>query len=98
MHNPPSIPQTLYHPLIIPCLNFDLIYQVILLKNLNEWNLFPAKRMILEKKGEGSKDWKAKEVKPHMKNSMYKKREDEIYKLQGEILSKERKKGDHIFK
>jgi hypothetical protein len=26
-----------------------------------------------------------------------KKREDEIYKLLGEILSKERKKGDHIF-
>jgi hypothetical protein len=25
------------------------------------------------------------------------KREDEIYKLLGEILSKERKKGDHIF-
>jgi hypothetical protein len=26
-----------------------------------------------------------------------KKREDEIYKLLGEILSKEREKGDHIF-
>jgi hypothetical protein len=26
-----------------------------------------------------------------------KEREDEIYKLLGEILSKERKKGDHIF-
>jgi hypothetical protein len=26
-----------------------------------------------------------------------KKKEDEIYKLLGEILSKERKKGDHIF-
>ena len=25
------------------------------------------------------------------------KKEDEIYKLLGEILSKERKKGDHIF-
>jgi hypothetical protein len=26
-----------------------------------------------------------------------KKKKDEIYKLLGEILSKERKKGDHIF-
>jgi hypothetical protein len=49
----------------------------------------------LEKKG--SKDWKAKEVKPHMKSSMLQKKEDEIYKLPGEILSKERQKGDHIF-
>jgi hypothetical protein len=31
-----------------------------------------------------------------MKSSMYKK-EDEIYKLLREILSKERKKGDRIF-
>jgi hypothetical protein len=48
------------------------------------------------KKSERSKDWKAKEVKPHMKSSIYKK-EDKIYKLLGEIISKERKKGDHIF-
>jgi hypothetical protein len=53
-NNPPSIPQTPYQPLIIHCLNFDPIYQVILLENSNEWNLFPAKRRILEKKG--SKD------------------------------------------
>jgi hypothetical protein len=72
-HNPPSIPQTPYQPLIIPCPNFDPIYQVILLENPNEWNLFPAKRRILKKK------------------------EDKICKLLGEILSKERKKGDHIF-
>jgi hypothetical protein len=45
----------------------------------------------------GSKDWKAKEVKPHMKKLHVTKKEDEIYKLLGEILSKERKKGDHIF-
>jgi hypothetical protein len=32
-----------------------------------------------------------------MKSSMYKKREDEIYRVLGEVLSKERKKGDHIF-
>jgi hypothetical protein len=43
------IPQTSYQPLIIPCPNFDPIYQVILLKNPDEWNLFPAKRMILKK-------------------------------------------------
>jgi hypothetical protein len=38
-------------------------------------------------------------VKPHLKSSMIqrKKREDEIYRLLGDILSKERKKGDHIF-
>jgi hypothetical protein len=37
-------------------------------------------------------------MKPHKKSSMYKKkREDEIYRLLGEILSKERKKGDHSF-
>jgi hypothetical protein len=36
---------------------------------------------------------KTKEVKPHMKSPMlYKKREDEIYMLLEEILSKERKK------
>jgi hypothetical protein len=51
---------------------------VILLENSNEWNLSPAKRRILEKKEKKrkrkrSKVWKAKEVKPHMKSSMYKK-------------------------
>jgi hypothetical protein len=51
------------------------------------------------RKKERSKDWKAKEVKPHLKSSMFqrKKREDEIYKLLAGIISKERKKGDHIF-
>jgi hypothetical protein len=48
-HNSPSIPQTPYHPLIIPCSNFDPIYQVILLENPNEWNLFQAKLQILSK-------------------------------------------------
>jgi hypothetical protein len=51
-HNSPSIPQTSYQPLIIPCPNFDPIYQVILLENSNEWNLFPAKGRILKKRGE----------------------------------------------
>jgi hypothetical protein len=70
-HNPPSIPQSSYQTLIIPCPNFDPIYQVILLENSNEWNLSPAKRRILEKKQ--SKDWKAKEVKPHLKSFMFQK-------------------------
>jgi hypothetical protein len=48
-HNPPSIPQTPYQTLIIPCPNFDPIYQVILLENSNEWNLSLAKRRILRK-------------------------------------------------
>jgi hypothetical protein len=95
-HNSPSIPQIPYQTLIIPCPNFDPIYQVILLENSNEWNLSPAKEEPLKKRG--SKDRKAKEVKPHMKKlHVSKKREDEIYKLLGEILSKEIKKGDHIF-
>jgi hypothetical protein len=42
-HNSPSIPQTPYQTLMIPCPNFDPIYQVILLENSNEWNLSPAK-------------------------------------------------------
>jgi hypothetical protein len=49
-YNPPSIPQTPYQPLIIPYPNFDPIYKVILLENPNEWNFFPAKRRILDKK------------------------------------------------
>jgi hypothetical protein len=48
----PSIPQTPYQTLIIPCPNFGHIYQVILLENSNEWNLSPAKRRILKKKKE----------------------------------------------
>jgi hypothetical protein len=50
-HNPPNIPQTPSQTLIIPCPNFDPNFQVILLENSNEWNLFPTKRRILEKKG-----------------------------------------------
>jgi hypothetical protein len=48
---------------------------VILLENSNKWNLSPAKegssKKIKREKGReqnrGSNDWKAKEVKPHMK-------------------------------
>jgi hypothetical protein len=51
-HNLPSIPQTPYQILIIPCPNFDPIYHVILQENSNEWNLSPAKRRILKKEKE----------------------------------------------
>jgi hypothetical protein len=50
-HNLPSILQTPYQTLIIPCPNFDPIYQVILLENSNEWNLSPEKKDP-QKKGE----------------------------------------------
>jgi hypothetical protein len=53
----------------------------------------PSKRRILkERERERSKDSKEKEVKPQLKSSMFKKREDEIYMLLGEILSKEKKR------
>jgi hypothetical protein len=68
-HNLPSIPQTSYQTLIIPCPNFDPIYQVILLENSNEWNLSPAKEGSSGKKE--SKDWKEKEVKPQLKSSIF---------------------------
>jgi hypothetical protein len=55
-HNPPSIPQNPYQTLIIPCPNFDPIYQVIILENSNEWNVSPAKRRILEKIEEKEKE------------------------------------------
>jgi hypothetical protein len=52
-HNLTSIPQTPYQTLIILFPNFDPIYQVILLENSNECNLFIAKRRILKKKKRG---------------------------------------------
>jgi hypothetical protein len=49
-----------------------------------------------KKKKIRSKDWKAKEVKPHLKSFMSPKRErkkeDEIYKLLGDILSKKKER------
>ncbi len=59
-HNSPSIPQTPYQTLIIPWLNFDPIYQVILLENSNEWNLSPAKEGSLKKKERERKENKKK--------------------------------------
>jgi hypothetical protein len=49
-HNSPSIPQTPYQTLIIPCPNIDPIYQVILQENSNECNLSPAKEGSLKKR------------------------------------------------
>jgi hypothetical protein len=88
---------------------------VILLENSNEWNLTPAKegsskrerereREKREKKEreKRSKDWKAKEVKPHMKkllvsNGEKKKRMKFTSYWERFYWKKERKKGDHIF-
>jgi hypothetical protein len=98
-HNSPSIPQTPYQTLIIPCPNFDPIYQVILLANSNDWNLSPAKEGSSTKKREeqGLKSKRGETSFEKLHASKKKDREDEIYKLMREILSKERKKGDHIF-
>jgi hypothetical protein len=49
-HNSSSIPQIPYQTLIIPCPNFDPIYQVIPLENSNEWNLSLAKEGPSKKK------------------------------------------------
>jgi hypothetical protein len=50
-----------------------------------------SKKKEKEKREQGLK---SKKEAPCFKR---KKKEDEIYKLLGEILSKERKKGDHVF-
>jgi hypothetical protein len=94
-HNSPSIPQTPYQTLIIPCPNFDPIYQVILLENSNEWNLSQQKKDTKKKEEQGLK--RKRGETSFKKLHVSKKREDKIYKLLGEILSKERKNGDHIF-
>jgi hypothetical protein len=96
-HNSLSILQTSYQTLIIPCPNFGSIYQVILLEISNEWNLSLARGRILKKKRE-EQGLKSKRGETSVeKLQVSKKREDEIYRLLGGILSKERKKGDHIF-
>jgi hypothetical protein len=91
-HNSPSISQTPYQTLIIPCPNFDPIYQVILLENSNELNLSPAKEGSSKKRGariEKQKRWNLSWKAPCFEKR--KEKEDEIYKLLGEILLKERK-------
>jgi hypothetical protein len=69
---------------------------VILLENSNEWNLSPAKRRILKKnkkkkKKHGLKSKRDETSFEKLHVSIEKnKKEDEIYELVGEILSKER--------
>jgi hypothetical protein len=67
---------------------------VILLENSNEWNLSPAKEGSSKKEVQGLK---SKRGETSLEKLHVSKKEDEIYKLLEEILSKERKKGDHIF-
>jgi hypothetical protein len=72
---------------------------LILIEKSNEWNLSPAKEGS-SKKGE---QWlKRRKKRWNLSGKALclekrKEREDEIYKLLGETLSKERKKGDHNF-
>jgi hypothetical protein len=68
---------------------------VILLENSNEWNLSPVKEGSSKKREQGLKSKKCETS--YKEAPCLKKRGDEIYKLLGEILSKERKEGDHIF-
>jgi hypothetical protein len=89
--NSPSIPQTPYQPLITPRPNFEPIYQVIFLKKSNEWNLSPAKRRILKKREQGLKRKRRETSVERLCVLRREKKEDEIYKLLGEILLKERK-------
>jgi hypothetical protein len=72
---------------------------VILLENSNEWNLSPTKEGSLKKRERGARIEKKKRWNLSWKAPCFekKRRGDEIYKLLGEILSKERKKGDHNF-
>jgi hypothetical protein len=86
-HIPPSIPETPYQTLIIPCPDFDPIYQVILLENSNVWILFQAKEGSLKRKGARIEKKKGKTSYEELHVA---EKENEIYKLLGEILSKER--------
>jgi hypothetical protein len=93
-NNPPSIPQTPYQTLIILCPNFDPIYQVILLGSSNEWNLSSTKEWFLKKRGR--KDWKAKEVKPHMKKLHVSKKRGWNLQAAGRYSMKRKKERSHF--
>jgi hypothetical protein len=73
---------------------------VILLENSNVWNLFPAKRRILKekkKKKKRSKDWKAKEVEPHMKKlHVSKKREWNLQAAERDSMKGKKKRRSHF--
>jgi hypothetical protein len=71
---------------------------VILLENSNKWNLSRAKEGSSEREREsGARIEKKRRWNLSWKAPYFQKREDKIYKLLREILSKERKKGDHNF-
>jgi hypothetical protein len=96
-HNSPSIPQTPYQTLIIPCPNFDPIYQVVLLENFNEWNLSPAKEGSLKKKRKKERKRKteqglnSKRGETSYEEARCFKKKRMKYKLLEEIPSKDRK-------
>jgi hypothetical protein len=87
-------------------------YQVILLENFNEWNVSPGKEGSTKKKRERKKRKREKRNIKKKKEGLKSKRgeysyeeapcfkrrkkEDEIYKLLGEISSKERKRRSHF--
>jgi hypothetical protein len=73
--NSPSIPQTPYQTLIIPCPNFDPIYQVILQENSNEWNLSPAKEGSSKKWESEARIEKQKRWNLKWRSSMFQKKE-----------------------
>jgi hypothetical protein len=65
---------------------------VILLENSNEWNLSRTKEGPSKKK-KRSKDWKAKEVKPHLKSymSLERKKGWDLQAVGRDSIEKERK-------
>jgi hypothetical protein len=81
---------------------------VILLENSNKWNLSPAKEGSLKKRKKRKRKRKRKKeqgLKSKRGETSYeeapcfkmRKKRGQNLQAAGEILSKERKKGDHIF-
>jgi hypothetical protein len=58
----------------------------------------PSKRRILKKKRERSKDWKAKEVKPHLKSSMFqrKKRGWDLQATRSDSIKRKKERRSHF--
>jgi hypothetical protein len=108
-HNSISIPQTPYQTLIIlvPTL---ILFTKWFSKKIPMSGISPQqkkdpqrknrdKKKERKRKKKGSEDWKAKEVKPHLKSSMFqRKRKKGGWNLQATRRdSIKRKNGDHIF-
>jgi hypothetical protein len=94
-HNSPSIPQTTYQTLIIPCPKFDPIYQVILLENSNEWNLSLAKEGSSKERERGARIEKKKRWNLSWKVPCFEKKERMKFTSCWERFYQ--KKGDHKF-